>query len=1574
MLMSIGTLTATVYQNVQIDGIYYYLDDNANYSGEYIQYAEVRSNPNKYAGKITIPDSVEYEGVKFAVKAIGNEAFRDCSNLTAVTISEGVERINNNYAFYNCSSLTTITIPSTMNYFGYYTFSGCNSLQEVKISDLSAWCYIDFQYAENNPLYYAHHLFLNNTEVTNLVIPEGITELKRHAFRDCKGLKSITFPAGFTRIGHWALAGTELTSIDIPEGITNIGESAFGWCQSLTSITFPESVTLIESGAFQNCSMLQSVVLPSSIISISASLFYNCTGLKSVTIPNTVEGIGSGAFQNCTSLSSIDLPESVTSIGSQAFRYSGLNSIELPNSIENIANEVFRECHQLTSVTIGTNVANIHSSAFNYCDKLNTIIWNATDFADFGSASLSPFYNYRNNITSFTFGENIIHIPAYMCYEMNNLSRIDIPASVTGVGEGAFAYCGRLTEINAAAGSPLYSSEDGVLFNKTKTSLIIYPAGRSAANYTVPSTVQTIEENAFYGCENLSAITIPASVTSIGAGNATIPMWSFEGTVPPNITNDAFPSDVYIIVDDADTYKAAWPEYASRIFPRQYAEQTLSLTAQADKSSLHVAIGEDNLANVIKLTISGSINSYDLMIMRNKMINLRELDLTEASIEANAYAYYTGLCSHTDTLLAHSFRGLRSIKLPRTLKYAEQAMIDCPDIKYIEFYNGVVGTQIAPYQGNGDLQVVLNEGVTEIKPYAFAVTNAFHTYYNNNATEVNTKLRSITLPNSLGIVSAKRFWYCRNLIEVNLGNAISKIDDYAFCECAALTSIVLPEALDTIGNFAFQGANIAEITIPSEVKFIGNGAFLSKLEENSWGNWNPFYRLVNGIVLYSSRNDVYYYDNATLVGRSLFCSDGDSYYHRFFNSSSLKSITFAPDSQLKEIGAAAFAFSQMESLAIPDSVAVIGDYAFAGNKQLKSLVFGENSEIRSIKRGVFQNTTALEHLVLPGKLTTIEELAFSSHDETDALAEITFPTVVKDIKRAAFYGRKGLHRISFPTSLQTIGAYAFNGCTNLDEIRVPSSLLSVGDHAFDDCSNVTKVYTYTVEPVSIDQNTFSCWQNADLYVPSTSYYNYYYNTQWSQFLSLQQFDEEYTYFYINNDYELGGNTGIIDGKPDADLNEESGLIITGETEQQVGTITVAGDENGAASIIACEDNLTADSLIIRLITKKGTWSYFCFPFDVLLEQLYYPFAYVIREYDGATRAQYGAGGWRNMVGDLLQKGLGYIFQGARTDTIQITIPNPRIGCEDYEQVIQAYNAENDIHANWNFIGNPYPSWYDLDVLFTGGFSSPVYIWDASIHDYRVYRPGDDEYHFHPYEGFFTQNPNEQAVTVTWSSDGRETKTQVDNKRNNGNGHHARKYAREQRQQEQQRLLINLELATDDYTARTRVVFNEQARTAYELGKDAAMMDGGEAPLHIWSNQDNNRMAINERPYTDGRVALGFDAREAGFVSLSAARMDKDVILYDNELRQEVDLSQGAYTFYTEAGTNNTRFAIIRIKEKEGNEAALSEVENADEIVSVYNLLGQKLIDRVRRSDIRLQTGVYVIENSNGARTEMTIEH
>ena len=153
------------------------------------------------------------------------------------------------------------------------------------------------------------------------------------------------------------------------------------------------------------------------------------------------------------------------------------------------------------------------------------------------------------------------------------------------------------------------------------------------------------------------------------------------------------------------------------------------------------------------------------------------------------------------------------------------------------------------------------------------------------------------------------------------------------------------------------------------------------------------------------------------------------------------------------------------------------------------------------------------------------------------------------------------------------------------------------------------------------------------------------------------------------------------------------------------------------------------------------------------------------------------------------------------------------------------------------------------------------------------------------------------------------------------------------------------------------------------------MNSGGAPLHIWSiAPDNSRLSINERPFGTGQVDLGYYVREDGFYTLSASRMDTAVIIYDNELQQEVDLSQGDYVFNTGAGTNNTRFSVLRSTGHEDGTTGIDEIgTTSEELVNVYNMLGVKVLDNVRRSDLHLGTGVYIVENKAGARTELTIE-
>ena len=263
--------------------------------------------------------------------------------------------------------------------------------------------------------------------------------------------------ASVTHKGYtWNIYGDEVPYSDytgnviIPAAITYRGD------------TF--SVTSIGDNAFYQCRGLTSVSIPSSVTSIGAVAFWICSGLTSVVIPSSVTSIGEMAFSDCIGLTSVTISEGVTSIGGGAFEScSGLTSVTIPSSVTSIEGGAFSGCSGLTSVTIPSSVTSIGASAFSGC---------------------------------------------------SGLASVTIPSSVTSIGASAFSGCSGLTAINVSSDNPNYSSVDGVLYNKDRTHLYIWPAGKTGS-VAIPSFVTSIGQRAFYGCSGLTSVTIPSSVTRI---------------------------------------------------------------------------------------------------------------------------------------------------------------------------------------------------------------------------------------------------------------------------------------------------------------------------------------------------------------------------------------------------------------------------------------------------------------------------------------------------------------------------------------------------------------------------------------------------------------------------------------------------------------------------------------------------------------------------------------------------------------------------------------------------------------------------------------------------------------------------------------------------------------------------------------------------------------------------------------------------------------------------------------------------------------------------------------------------
>ena len=294
-----------------------------------------------------------------------------------------------------------------------------------------------------------------------------------------------------TGIRSEAFSGrTGLTSVTIPESVTGIGSQAFEGCSGLTSVTIPEAVTGIGSQAFSGCTGLQSIVVAennSSYASLEGVLFnkdkttlIQCPGKKAgaYMIPSSVINIGEYTFQGC----------------------GGLTSITIPKSVTNIGNAAFSGCTGLTSVTIPESVTSIDSEAFEGCTGLTSVIWNARNCTNHTLAS--PFSNCANIIT-FTFGDNVEQIPAYLCRDMDKLTSITIPEAATSIGQYAFSGCTSLTSVT------IPHSNASIKASTPSDSKNLIPGQLS-------SGVASIGDHAFYNCINLTTIDLPAGLATIG--------------------------------------------------------------------------------------------------------------------------------------------------------------------------------------------------------------------------------------------------------------------------------------------------------------------------------------------------------------------------------------------------------------------------------------------------------------------------------------------------------------------------------------------------------------------------------------------------------------------------------------------------------------------------------------------------------------------------------------------------------------------------------------------------------------------------------------------------------------------------------------------------------------------------------------------------------------------------------------------------------------------------------------------------------------------------------------------------
>ena len=537
--MSIGehAFSGTAWFDKQSDGVVYLGKMIYTYKGEMPvdTSIEVREGTIGIAGNaFRVRKNLTFIMIPESVTWIGNEAFAFCSGLTSITIPENVTSIGAR-AFERCDSLTAVHISSIEAWCNIDFEYDSNPLYYAQNLYLNGERVTELT-IPNTVTAIKDYAFSNCGSLTSITLPESVTSIGEYAFQYCRSLTAVNIPKSVTSIGKSAFSScSSLTSITIPEGVTSIGEYAFQYCHSFTAVNIPKSVTSIEEAAFSGCGSLTSITIPenSQLTSIGDRAFGFCSSLTSITIPEGVASIGNEAFSFCSSLTSITIPKSVTSIGMPAFNNcnnlvsiiiaegnavydsrNGCNAIIetssntlihgcsatiVPEGVKSIGNSAFYDCDRLTSITIPEGVTSIGEDAFYSCDSLISI----------------------------TIPEGVTSIGLRAFMYCCSLTSITIPESVTSIGAWAFGICSSLTTINILGSVTIIGNDvfSGTAWYKNHPVGVVY-AGKVLYDYkgTMPEgTSIEIKEGtvsiyrfAFEYCKGLTAVTIPKSVTSIG--------------------------------------------------------------------------------------------------------------------------------------------------------------------------------------------------------------------------------------------------------------------------------------------------------------------------------------------------------------------------------------------------------------------------------------------------------------------------------------------------------------------------------------------------------------------------------------------------------------------------------------------------------------------------------------------------------------------------------------------------------------------------------------------------------------------------------------------------------------------------------------------------------------------------------------------------------------------------------------------------------------------------------------------------------------------------------------------------
>ena len=945
-----------------------------------------------------------------------------------------------------------------------------------------------------------------------------VTAIGNKAFDDCDSILTLTLPAGITAIGNQAFNScSNMTEITLPEGILSIGGAAFGNCRALTSLVVPKSVVSLGNAVFGGCASLKSLEIPfigqaknslgtyatigylfgntqnDGMVQIAQrgtssnntqSYAYLPEGLEALTVTNATS-FGGGALSGCFMLKSvsISLAEGATLSVIPSYFLEGCTALEtltLPEGYTEIGKYAFSGCAALTAMPALDGVTTIGAYAFSGC----------------------------SGIEALTLPEGLTAIGEEAFLGMAKIEELTLPDSLQSIGRGAFSGFASLKKLSVpfvgstpapTAGSS--ASLFGYIFG-TKS----YEGGVSALQYAATTQVNhnghtyylpagltevtvrggTIPFGAFSNCKLLEKINLPAELTAIGDYAFYCCEGLTEVTLPGGITaisNNLFRgcsalktvnhgSGVTTIGDGAfygcRALEYTLPAGLTALGPHAfYACQALtSVTVPSGISVLPASVFA-GCSGATSITLHDGITSIGQGAFSNcsALVNItlpKGLTAIPENLFLSCYALKSieipaSVTSIGSQAFSHCV-ALTSITIPEKVEaIGERAFMNCTAVKTLYFNAKAVNSFASTYVfsclgANGDgVTVYIGDAVTLI-PDNFlcpSSTNVFSTYAPNVVAvsfAENGALKSI----------GKYAFYGAKITTLTVPSSVTSFGNYCFQNCNSLTSVTLPflgAGIDSEGTITGGLGSLFSSTLPTaltEVTILGG-----TINTNAFFKTPGIEKVTLGAGVYGELPKMAFYNCPALREVDLSASRITSLGEQaFYNSSVLETVKLP--ATLTAIGAdALYNATSLKNLEIPASVTSIGNRAFG--------------------------KTALTEVTIPAGVTVLPGSIFA---ECKSLVTVNLPEGLTEIGTSAFKDCSALVTITLPASLETIGSYAFSGCSLLSAITIPDKVELLPAYLFEKCYALGTVNLGRVKTIST--NTFaSCVALSELVIPDT---------------------------------------------------------------------------------------------------------------------------------------------------------------------------------------------------------------------------------------------------------------------------------------------------------------------------------------------------------------------------------------------------------------------------------------------------------------------------------------------------------